>query len=148
MLGYFGAMIAMFLVFGLLVAGTLLVASLATRLIGNGALLSVVPAVFLVLAGGLMLRLSTVLAGFALEPGHRLIEGWEATRGQSLGFFLLALIVGVAINVVQAVTVALLSGTPLLFIAVSFLVQWVVTMVGISILTTLYGHFIQKRALV
>ena len=148
MLGYFGAMIAMFLVFGLLVAGTLLVASLATRLIGNGALLSVVPAVFLVLAGGLMLRLSTVLAGYALEPGHRLIEGWEATRGQSLGFFLLALIVGVAINLVQAVTVALLSGTPLLFIAVSFLVQWVVTMVGISILTTLYGHYIQKRALV
>jgi hypothetical protein len=148
MLAYLGAMVLLFLVFGMLAAGTVLLASLAARLFGAGVLLNLVPVVFLILGGGLMLRLSTVLAGFALEPGHRLTEGWQATRGHSLDFFLLALIVGVTINIVQNVTAALLSGVPLVLLVVSFLLQWVITMVGVSILTTLYGHYIEKRALV
>jgi hypothetical protein len=95
-----------------------------------------------------MLRLSTVLPGYALEPGHRVTEGWEATRGHSQTFFLLALLTGGAIVAIQGLADAVFAPLPLVFIVITFLLQWVVTMTGISILTTLYGHYVEKRALV
>ena len=37
---------------------------------------------------------------------------------------------------------------PVVSIIWDIAVTWLVTMVGVSILTTLYGHYIQKRPLV
>ena len=49
---------------------------------------------------------------------------------------------------VVGLTAFFTGGVLALQIAYNFVAQWVITMVGISILTTLYGHYVQKRPLV
>ena len=143
MLGYFGALLLLILVLGLALAALTLVLPLFTGPAHVIALMAVQ-----VVVGAVAMRLSTVLPGIALEPGHPLTQGWTATRGHMGDFLLLSLICGALVTAVQTLGAALLSGVPLIYLAFIFLFQWAVTLVGISVVTTLYGHYIEKRALV
>ena len=143
MLAYFGALMLLILVLGVGLAALTLILPLLSGAAHIVALMAVQ-----VVIGALAMRLSTVLPGIALEPGHALTEGWVATRGHMADFLLLSLICGALVAAVQNLGMALLSGLPLLYLAFIFVLQWGVTLVGISIVTTLYGHYIEKRALV
>lgn len=147
-LGYFGGMVLLVLIVAVLAAGLALFGSLILGLFGQGPLLTAATLILGVVIGGLMLRVSTVLPGYALEPGHRISEGWVATRGHSQDFILLTLITAGGMGIIQTLVNLALSPLPLVYIVFTFGLQWVTTMVGISILTTLYGHYIEKRALV
>ena len=147
MLGYFGALLLLFLILGLMLAALTLLLPVVEKVWGSAAQTLALMAVQVVL-GALAMRLSTVLAGIALEPGHALTEGWTATRGHMADFLLLSLICGALIAVAQNLGMALLSGMPMVYLAFIVVLQWVVMMTGISIITTLYGYYIEKRALV
>lgn len=95
------------------------------------------------------MRLGTMLPGAALEAGVPVFSGWEATRGATLT------ILGVVILSVLFTAMLDFLGTRLFQnpMAVPALIyelvkQWVVALAGASILTTLYGHYIEKRPLV
>ncbi|GHC50581.1 hypothetical protein [Neogemmobacter tilapiae] len=113
---------------------------------GKFLLAQLVPLIFLLPVGVLMTRLSAMLPGAALKPGVPILSGWEATKGES----------GVMLGVVGLTFgLALILQVPLFFIQNSFLVfvwgtitGWISLMLGASVLTTLYGHYIEKRALV
>ena len=132
---------------GLALAAAFLILPVVQQVAGNAAYMLALLAAQVGL-GAVAFRLASVLAGVALEPGHRLTEGWIATRGHMADFLLLSLICGAMVAVVQTLGATLLSGLPLLYLGFMFILQWAVTMTGISILTTLYGHYIEKRALV
>jgi hypothetical protein len=157
-LGYFGKGLAIGLMIVipaliLLMAG----AVVATALIGPdpAALASspaklfvaqLVPLVFLLPVGVLMTRLSAMLPGAALRAGVPIFSGWEATRGES---WVLLGVVGLTFGlglILQAPLFFIQS--PLLIFVWSGLTGWISLMLGASVLTTLYGHYIEKRALV
>lgn len=95
----------------------------------------------------LISRLSVALPGVALAPGVPLSQGWDATKGQNLTIAGLVLLT-VALNFVIGFVAGLLFHSMTLSILWQAVSQWIVTMVGLSILTTLYGHYVEKRPLV
>ncbi len=95
------------------------------------------------------MRLGTMLPGAALEPGVPVFSGWDATRGATLTILgVVALSVGFAL-VLEFVGMRIF-GDPVSVPALIYelVKQWVIALVGASILTTLYGHYIEKRPLV
>jgi len=94
-------------------------------------------------------RLATMLPGAALEPGVPVFSGWEATRGATvtiLGVVALSAIFTVILDFIGARLFSSPGSVPALIY--ELVMQWVVAMVGASILTTLYGHYVEKRPLV
>ncbi|HLQ17404.1 MAG TPA: hypothetical protein VK146_00360 [Tabrizicola sp.] len=95
------------------------------------------------------MRLGTMLPGAALEPGVPVFSGWEATRGATLtilGVVVLSVLCSILLDFVGARLFQNPMAAPGLIY--ELVKQWIVAMVGASILTTLYGHYIEKRPLV
>lgn len=93
-------------------------------------------------------RLTAALPGAALGAGTPFFAGWQATSGQTLdlvvlGFLLMLL--SVVISLIGAFVLAPIPGVGLVW---EIALGWFQTMLGVSILTTLYGHYIEKRDLV
>lgn len=117
-----------------------------------GATQSSAAAVLPGLAGGLIayvifLRISPMLPSAAVGPRMGWRAAWDATKGATGTFFLLGLIslvLAFGLNLIPqtlaptALPVALLIGG---------LIQAVATMLGASILTTIYGVYVEKRSL-
>lgn len=94
-------------------------------------------------------RLATMLPGAALEPGVPVFSGWEATRGATmtiLGVVVLSAAFTIVLEFIGARLFSDQASVPAL--VYQLVMQWVAAMVGASILTTLYGHYIEKRQLV
>lgn len=144
---YFGTLLLLGALFSVAAAAFALIASAALMVLGPGAA-QLVPLLVMFLASGPAFRLSAALPGVALEPGHRIGEGWAATQGETGTLYTLGAIwIGamILLRIPDALFMAL--STPLWMIW-NLITQWIVMMVGISVLTTLYGHYIQKRALI
>ncbi|MFA9232082.1 MAG: hypothetical protein ACEQSU_15260 [Microgenomates group bacterium] len=92
-------------------------------------------------------RLSTALPATALDASSAFSSGWEATKGELLTFVVLALITLVLYFGVNTFAVNLLAGNFALSLIWQCVFGWISVMVGLSVLTTLYGHYIEKRAL-
>lgn len=94
-----------------------------------------------------MYRFSTALPGLAL--GHELgfSAGWAATAGETGTMLQLAAISGVA-GLLLGVPNLMLPEGSILMLLWDVVGGWLQLMVGVSILTTLYGHYIEKRPLV
>lgn len=92
-------------------------------------------------------RLSVILPGSALGQGVRLAEAWRATAGSSGAIILLA-VLSILAAIIIDLPLMVLGSVPVLVFAWSAVTAWLKMMVGISILTTLYGHFVEKRPLV
>ena len=73
-------------------------------------------------------------------------DAWAATKGQWGTFIVLGIIVAVASFVSEQIT-SLLAGNDILVVIWSIVYGWVSGKVGISVLTTLYGHYIEGRSL-
>lgn len=95
------------------------------------------------------MRLGTMLPGAALEPGVPVFSGWEATRSATLTILgVVVLSVGFAL-VLEFVGMRIFGDPRSVPALIYELVrQWIIAMVGASILTTLYGHYVEKRPLV
>jgi hypothetical protein len=98
--------------------------------------------------GTVLMRLSAALPGVALEPGVSVFAGWRATAGQTftiMGVVLLGVIGGLVLGLPNLFLFPPGSIAALIW---QFATQWVMVMVGASILTTLYGHYVEGRPLV
>lgn len=104
-------------------------------------LLVQVPVIFLAL------RITAILPGSAIGVDHPLMAGWEATKADNVPLLQLALILGAAIWVINLIGVFVFGSITILAVVWHTITGWFVMMVGVSILTTLYGHYIEKRPL-
>ena len=96
----------------------------------------------------ILFRFSTVLPAAAL--GERLTWGaaWRATKGSTGSLVLVSLALWVGLGLADWLVTDLISGSLFLLALWSIPSQWVFFMIHVSILTTLYGHYVEKRALV
>lgn len=93
-------------------------------------------------------RLATSLPSVALDRGGSFMEGWEATKGENGAIIVLALITVLIMFASAVIGIYAFGGSRTLFIVWTLAFNWVAMMVGVSVLTTLYGHYIEKRELV
>ena len=107
---------------------------------------SIVGLLMALVLGWIGTRLSLVLPASAVERSMSLGESWAATAPASGAIFLVVLILAL-INFVLGSLFGLALGDSLVSAALSLIVQWFLTMLGLSILTTLYGHLVERRPL-
>lgn len=91
-------------------------------------------------------RLSLVLPARAVERPMTFGESWAATAPASSAVFGAVLALAL-LNVVLGLLFGAIFGENLLSALLSLAVQWFTTMLGLSVLTTLYGHLVERRPL-
>lgn len=107
-----------------------------------GALLVFIP------AGAVFLRLMVILPGAAVAEPTSISHAWNVTRGEMKTFLLLMLIF-CALGLVEAgLRFALFDRSTALSVVWQIVATWLYMMLGLSLLTTLYGHYVQRRSLV
>jgi hypothetical protein len=144
-LGYGILLILIAMVLGLVVGG--LLSPLVTN--GRVGLFMILSALLIQLPLVLLsFRFTAGLPGAALGQGTDFMAGWQATSGATMDIAVLSVIVVVANLALTLIDVYVFGGLWILSLIWGLLVGWLVTMVGISILTTLYGHYVEKRPLV
>ncbi len=95
------------------------------------------------------LRLGTGLPGAAIGADGDFTSGWRATANATPDIALLALIlVGAQIGLELVGLALIYANLSILSFAWDVVTSWLVTMVGVSVLTTLYGHYVEGRPLV
>lgn len=108
-------------------------------LLGFAAVISLYP---------LIMRLSVALPASAIGQPLGLRGAWQATQGQTvlcLGILLWSLLLGVAASIPLLLLAFILP--PSLFILANAVFSVLYAIVGASVLTTLYGYFVEGRAL-
>ena len=95
----------------------------------------------------LWFRMALALPSVAIGKPISLSVAWDASRGHSGAIFgaallLAALNVGAGVLGSQAYAVSTILG-----VLVDIAIQWTILMLGVSILTTFYGHLIEGRDL-
>jgi hypothetical protein len=93
------------------------------------------------------LRLSVSLPAAALGEPPGIGDGWRATMGQAADLLFLAVILLVAGSLLALPEKLLLPPGSVITMVWTALTGWVQMMVGASVLTTLYGHYIEGRTL-
>ncbi|WP_151718906.1 hypothetical protein [Gemmobacter serpentinus] len=101
----------------------------------------------IVAAFAVLYRLSTALPGVALNRKTGFADGWVATTGETQTVLILAFFTGL-IGIVLSTPLSLMSPGSMIAMLWELATGWVQLMVSASILTTLYGHYIEKRPLV
>lgn len=94
------------------------------------------------------LRLATALPGAALGSQHGFLAGWEATRSDWQTILQLAVILALAMGAINLIGMFVFGGFGAGALLWQFVSGWPVMMIGLSVLTTLYGHYIEGRPLV
>lgn len=89
-------------------------------------------------------RISPILPSAALGERMALKEAWYATGTAGMDFIVLA-VISVLASYVLSLPLALIGGPAA--VIWGFVVNWTSVMVGASILTTIYGHYVEGRAL-
>ena len=91
-------------------------------------------------------RLSVVLPAASVEKPIKLRDAWEDTRGSTWVMISIALLTFVSLAVVSLISRAVLAigGLPLVELW-SAIAGWVVLMVGVALITTLYGFYVDGR---
>lgn len=93
-------------------------------------------------------RLAAALPGAALGSEHGFMAGWEATKADWKSILVLSLIAAVAMWIINLIGMYVFGGFGMAAQIWQLIAGWPVMMVGLSILTTLYGHYIEGRPLV
>ena len=143
LLGYLGRTVLIALV----VSAAVMAGSLVVGLIGTvmPVLVPVLMLALVALAGYVFFRFGVILPSGTIDRPLTLREAFDVTSDESAALVPLSLLtIGLAL-IVHVPT--LVSGDPssALSLVYSIVVNWFVTMIGISVLTTLYGHYVQKR---
>ena len=95
------------------------------------------------------LRLWAGLPGAAIDGGQGFGAGWDATEGAT-GTLLALTGIGILAQLGLSLVGSALDYANLWILSAAWqlVVSWLVTMVGVSVLTTLYGHYVEGRPLV
>jgi hypothetical protein len=147
MLGYLGTslLIGLILAVGIGLPGVLLLRVVSQ---GSPSLFIPVMTVMFLAAFVVSFRLSTALPGSALGARQSIADAWRATSGSTYTLLGLAVLVGVFSWLLQKAGQPFLRFGLVPFAVATAVTTWISMMVGFSVLTTLYGHYIEKRPLV
>lgn len=142
MLNYLGRSIMI----GLLIALAMLVAAIPGGLLTLSApgLGGVLVFGLIGLAAYLFFRLAVMLPAAAMGRPMTLGDAWTATKDKDGAVVLLALIVIAASVIIQLPSLAGGQGT-VVDLLYQIVTGWFATIIGISVLTTLYGHYVEGR---
>ena len=96
--------------------------------------------------GLIMLRLSPILPATAIGATFGLRDAWSKTRGANLAIITIVVLAILSIKLINLGPMRLLPAAPLHF-AFQLMFGWFCWIVVLSIITTIYGHFLEGRAL-
>jgi hypothetical protein len=113
--------------------------------IGLPALAGIMSLILIGAAAYLFFRLGIMLPAAALGEKLTLGETWDVTKGRSSIILVLALIVVGASVIIQLPSWFNDNPSSIINVVYSLVVNWFATIIGISVLTTLYGHFVENR---
>lgn len=155
MLGYLGRSILIVLILSAVGIATLLLVAPILPFVA-------IPLV-VILSIILSYRLGLILPAGAIGRPLTLTQAWQATKGQSGTVVLLAILTYLAALLLQvpalidamggadlsdpAAAVEALSAPGPVAMLYNFVISWILLMLGISVLSTLYGHFVEGRRL-
>ena len=92
-------------------------------------------------------RLYASLPGAAIDNGAGIGDGWRATAG-TWGTMLMLAIITLVISLVCSFVIGWVTGmAPIVGIVLQLVYSWIAALVGVSIVTTLYGYYVQKRSI-
>ena len=94
----------------------------------------------------IVLRLSPILPAAAIGKPLRMKEAWEATKGAN-GTILLLLVILSVFQFVLQFAFGFLMLIPVIGVLVMLVGVLISALINVSILTTLYGHFVEGRDL-
>jgi len=100
-----------------------------------------------VLISVVSMRLGIALVGTALGAPMAFRDAWTATAPVNGTIVGVAVLLGVFNAVISLLLIPITYAIPLIASVISLGFNWLTMMVGISILTTLYGHVIEERPL-
>lgn len=152
LLAYLRRSIVCLVILGLVASALLFVCTVAVKLLGVVAAPLLLAMFLLIVALPVMvlgLRLAASLPAAAIGAEGDFTTGWQATRGATLDIALLALLlilIQIALEFLGLMLVA--ANLPILSTAWQIAVSWLVAVIAISVLTTLYGHYVEGRELV
>ncbi len=134
------------LLLGFIIFGAALLFSISVGLILLPILGPFFPFLVIALATYLFYRFCPVLPAVAV--GHPMTFGtaWEATKGNGGAIAMLVLLV-VLLSMLLEVPNMIGGSDTVIGIIYSLVVSWIMTLVGSSVLTTFYGHFVEGRAI-
>lgn len=95
-------------------------------------------------------RLAPILPAIAIDKPITLAQTWEATKNANRPIIILAIVSAVAALVIDIPAVVLALAGPIgAFLGMLWMLVtgWVKMILGVSIVTTLYGHYIEGRAI-
>lgn len=105
-------------------------------------------AVGIITASVVMMRLSTALPGVALGNTASFRDVWNVTRGHTKTFVGLILMLFVANAPIHIISLILLNSPfPIISILWDTISGFAIVMIGLSVITTQYGYFVEKRSL-
>ncbi|WP_162798949.1 hypothetical protein [Paracoccus indicus] len=104
---------------------------------------------FYVLANAIVMRLCVALPGAALRSVRPIRTAWRATRGHAGSFLLLAALAMVAQAAMPLLPAAVISrtGSVTAALATGVVVSWAAALLALSLLTTMWGYFVEGRDL-
>ena len=147
-LGYIGKTLLLTLLLMLvMVPVMLLLGGLFATLTQGGSLVTglIVSGVLGILVSYFWLRWALVLPSTAVNKPMGIRESWAATANYTrtiLGVAVLLMVLNLLLGLI-----ALPFGASIVAVVISYAVNWFTLMVGLSVLTTLYGHIVEGRDL-
>jgi hypothetical protein len=141
-----------------ILVGVLMVAALSFSLVmtaviaasgGAVSLIGLATVLYSCIATAIMYRLSVMLPSAALGRSMSVKDAWKATKGMGGHLLLLAFMTNVASGIIDWPIQAFATDQTGLTLALAWGVVsvWIKVMVGLSILTALYGHLVEGRSL-
>ena len=95
----------------------------------------------------LMLRLLTALPGASVRHPRPFGAAWAATKGQVPTFLLLGVVVVVGQTLLPHAISIVATMSITLAVLLQVLLSWLGALIMLSLITTLWGHFVEGRAL-
>lgn len=141
-LAYFGKGFQM----GLLAFACMIPVVFIVAALGGGIATILIFGAFLLLAVG-MYRVISVLPAAAIGKPLTFRDAWESTKDANLDIVAILIISFVVQLLIQAVASIIGLAVPFLGVAVGLVASAVLALIGVSVLTTFYGHYIEGRDL-
>lgn len=149
MLTYFGNGLLVLLTALPILIGAAIVFFLIASIGGSPVLVAILAIVSSVAMLVVFYRLAAVLPATAIDRPINIGQAWTATRNATGAVLLMAVVSAIAMSLIDlpATFLASLPGGTTLAIGWMALTGWFKIMFGISILTTIYGHYVEGRSL-
>ena len=143
-LSYFGWSILLGLILLPVIIATALV-GVGLGSIGGPAAIIVAGLVSVFAVTAVLYRMAPILPALAVDRRLRLGEAWQATSGATGDILVLTLLTAIMVTFIDVPALAFTGPTAFLGLAWQAVTGWFILLVGVGIMTTLYGHYVEGR---